>query len=284
VTSTASRTAERAELIRSLGALCERPNPTSRRISDALGVPPPDGVAYTDLFVQLLPPYASIYLDAEGKIGGDARDRIAGFWRAMRLTPPPEPDHLAALLGLWAAIIENAADEDEKERQSLLQHAAETLLWEHLSSWLVPYLTRVPELSEPFRAWVGLLEAVIEDALDGAPSPDLPVHLAIEGRGLQGPEDLVSYLLTPIRSGLILTRADLSRAASDLKLGARIGERAFALKSLLEQDAPAVIAWMTDEAERQADLYSSSRLAPVISEVWAHRAAVTLSTTARLDE
>ena len=35
-------------------------------------------------------------------LGGEARDRIAGFWRALGLVPPPEPDHLAVMLGLYA--------------------------------------------------------------------------------------------------------------------------------------------------------------------------------------
>jgi sulfite exporter TauE/SafE len=37
-------------------------------------------------------------------LGGAARERVAGFWRAVGLVPPPEPDHLAALLGLAAGV------------------------------------------------------------------------------------------------------------------------------------------------------------------------------------
>jgi hypothetical protein len=284
VTSTASRTAERAELIRGLGALCERPGPSSPQIADALGLPEPDPVAYADLFVHQLPPYASVYLDEEGKIGGEARDRIAGFWRAMRLTPPPEPDHLAALLGLWASITQEAVNEQEPERRRLLDHAARTLVWEHLASWLAPYLVRVTEQSGAFGSWADLLGAVIEDTLASAQTTDLPVHLADEPAGLDGPDDLVAYLLTPVRSGLVLTRADLRTAASDLGLGTRIGERAFDLESLLEQDAPAVIEWMANEARRQGDLYSSVSVAPAIGRVWSSRANRTRSIAAGLVE
>lgn len=271
MTSTASRTAERAELIRGLGALCERPGPASPQIAVALGLSVPDPVEYTDLFVHQLPPYASIYLDAEGKIGGEARSRIAGFWRAMRLTPPSEPDHLATLLGLWASITQEAATEQDPERQTLLGHAAVTLVWEHLASWLTPYLARVPELSKAFTSWAELLAAVVEDTLEGAPPPDLPVHLTLEQTGLEGPDDLVAYLLTPIRSGLVLSRADLKRTASELGLGTRIGERAFDLESLIEQNGQAVIEWMASEATRQSGLYSSASVAPAIGVVWSDR-------------
>lgn len=282
MTSTASRTAERAELIRGLGALSERPERRSPQIAGALSLPEPDPVEYTDLFVHQLPPYASIYLDTEGKIGGEARSRIAGFWRAMRLTPPPEPDHLASLLGLWASITEEAARERDPQRRSLLEHAGVTLAWEHLASWLTPYLTRVSELSKTFAPWADLVAAVIADTLEGAPTLDMPVHLAVEPRDLEGADDLVSYLLTPIRSGLVLTRADLKRAAGDLGLGTRIGERAFDLESLLEQDSRAVVGWMGAEATRQVGLYSSGSLAPAIGGVWSSRATRTQSVTTAL--
>ena len=68
-----------------------------------------------------------------------------------------------------------------------------TLGWEHLGSWLTPYLTRVIETSDAFGPWAELLTAVVKDTLEGAP-PELPVHLALEQRGLEGPSDLVAYL------------------------------------------------------------------------------------------
>lgn len=282
MTSTASRTAERAELIRGLGVLCERPGPASPQIAAALGLPGPDPVEYTDLFVHQLPPYASIYVDGEGKIGGEARSRIAGFWLAMNLTPPSEPDHLATLLGLWASITQETVGEGQPERRSLLEHAAVTLVWEHLASWLGPYLGRVAELSENFGPWAELLAAVVGDTLKGVSPPDSPVHLTDEPKDLQGPDDLVAYLLTPIRSGLVLTRTDLKRAASDLALGARVGERAFELRSLIEQDVHAVSAWIATEANRQAGLYSAGSVASAIGEVWLRRATRTHSLVAGL--
>ena len=276
MTSTPSRTAERAELIRGLGALCERPDRASERIADVLNLPEPDPVDHTDLFVQQLPPYASVYLDEAGKIGGEARDRIAGFWRAMHLTPPPEPDHLASLFFLWSSISDQAVSERDPERRSLLEHAAMALVREHVASWLAPYLTRVSELSERYRSWASLVAAVVEDTLVTARgTAALPVHLAVEPRSLEGPVDLVAFLLTPIRSGMILTRADLKRAAGESGLAIRVGERAFVLRSLLEQDAGAITEWMADEARRQADLYASASVAPAIAAEWSRRATRT---------
>src|SRR5207244_505396 len=93
------------EVLRALAVLCEAPAPGQERVAAALGIAPaPRADEWAELFLFELPPYASIYLGAEGMIGGEALDRVAGFWRALGLEPPPEPDHLAALLGLAAAL------------------------------------------------------------------------------------------------------------------------------------------------------------------------------------
>jgi hypothetical protein len=39
------------------------------------------------------PPYAAVYLGAEGGFGGEAADRVAGFWRAIGV-PPPGPNQI----------------------------------------------------------------------------------------------------------------------------------------------------------------------------------------------
>lgn len=56
-----------------------------------LAVGPPAVDEHTDVLVFQAYPYASIYLGAEGMLGGKARDRIAGFWRALGGEPPAEP-------------------------------------------------------------------------------------------------------------------------------------------------------------------------------------------------
>ena len=87
------------ELFRALGSLAEPPAAVGREIADALDLGSlPDPAAHSYLFDQQLPPYASVYLGPEGMLGGDARDRIAGFWRALDLTPPGESDHITTML------------------------------------------------------------------------------------------------------------------------------------------------------------------------------------------
>ena len=89
------------ELFRALAVFAEPPTVKAARVAEApeLGeLPTAD--EYTEVFVFQLYPYASVYLGAEGMIGGEARDRVAGFWRALGQMPPAEPDHLSVMLAL----------------------------------------------------------------------------------------------------------------------------------------------------------------------------------------
>lgn len=266
MTTSRSLPAERTDLVLALGAFVERPTPSLEPVAEALGLALPTAAAYTDLFVQQLPPYASIYLGPEGGIGGDARGSIAGFWRAVGTTPPPEPDHLASLLGLWAGLA-GAGGSDP-----LVSHAVQALVWEHLASWLVPYLTRVREIADDsYVRWADVLLALVAGTPTGPVTDALPAHFQQPASPPDSPDDFVPFVLSPVRSGLVLTRMDLTRAGSELGLGMRIGERAYALQAMLDQDAPAVTAWLSDEAVRQASVLAASAGPATIVAWWTAR-------------
>jgi len=245
----------RSSLLRALADLAARPHGGSGAIADALELPrAPTAAEHTDLFDFQVYPYASVHLGDEGMLGGDARDRIAGFLRALDVVPPPEPDHLVVLLHAYADLSDLAA-----AGASRADHARRVLLHEHLGSWVGRFLARVAELgAEPLRAWARLLSATLAaEVAQHGPPPELPPVLR-DAQPLQEPAeataaDWTQGLLTPVRSGLVLARADLTRAAHELELGTRVGERAFVLRALLDQDARAVLGWIVAEAYRQAD-------------------------------
>jgi len=245
----------RSGLLRALADLAARPHAGSAAVADALELPrPPTASEHADLFDFQVYPYASVHLGDEGMLGGDARDRIAGFLRALDVTPPPEPDHLVVLLHAYADLSDLAASGAPRA-----DHARLVLLHEHLGSWVGRFLARVAELgAEPLRAWARLTVQTLAAELSeqGAP-PELPPVLR-DASMLPEPEDATAAdwtqaLLTPVRSGLVLARADLSRAAHELGLGTRVGERAYVLRALLDQDAREVLAWIAGEARRQGD-------------------------------
>jgi len=110
VSPVTERARSTAEVLRALAVLCESPHPSHARVAEALDLgSTPSAADHTQAFVLGAVPYASVYLGPEGMLGGEAADRVAGFWRALGYVPPPEPDHLAALLGLLATLTEAEA-------------------------------------------------------------------------------------------------------------------------------------------------------------------------------
>ena len=268
------------ELVRALGVLAEAPNSGTGSVAAAIGLPAPTPDDYTDAFVFQLYPYASVYLGAEGMIGGEARDRIAGFWRALRLTPPAEPDHLTALLGLYASLgEEEAAEPAGTARRVLVRQARKALLWEHLLSWLPPYLDHMEAIAAPpYRRWAVLLrQTLAAEATDLGPPDQMPRHLAeaplLADPRIEGADPFLAGLLAPVRTGFIVVRADLARAARDLGLGLRLAERSYTLRALLGQDREATLAWLARTARLAAGGRRSRQQFSPVSRFWRDRAA-----------
>jgi hypothetical protein len=244
----------RAELLRALAVVAEPPGPALAGVAAALSLTRvPTAAEHTDLLTFQLHPYASVHLGPEGQLGGIARDRVAGFLRALDVVPPSEPDHLVVLLSAYAQLV----DLDEQGAGARARHARTVLLHEHLWPWIPGFAARAAELgAAPYRQWARLLDGALAAEVDqlGTP-PTLPAHLrdapALPDPREQAPQAFLDGLLAPVRSGLVLARADLARIARDLDLGLRIGERAYLLRALLGQDGPATLRALATEAERQ---------------------------------
>lgn len=270
------------ELFRALAVLAEPPHSETARIVELLALgKTPDPTDYVQLFLFELYPYASVYLGEEGMLGGEARDRFAGFWRALDETPPPEPDHLALVLGLYAHLGELVETEPDPHRRDALRAARGAYLWEHVLSWLPVYLEKLVEIAPPpYDAWGRLLRRALEREAEAAPPLPLPLHL----RAAPPPAELnrsssdafLAALLTPVRSGIILTRADLARAARELGLGLRAGERLYMLRALIDQDPQATLQWVEREAAGwQRRHRASASTLGIVAAYWARRAATT---------
>ena len=213
------------ELLRSLAALAEPPGRETAQIAEPLGLGgPPKPAEYDDLFLFQLYPYASVYLGPEGMLGGEARDRIAGFWRILEQTPPPEPDHLTLVLALYARLCDLESEAPDAATGDRWRHLRTTFLWEHLLSWLPAYLEKLQELASPFyQAWGELLRELLQqEVVELGQQELLPLHLR-EATDLPDPEAAggeawLESLLSPVSSGIVLVRNDLVRAGRDLQL------------------------------------------------------------------
>ncbi len=261
------------ELLRGLAVMAEPPGAGQAAIAEALDLPgAPTAAEYSDVFLFQLYPYASVHLGVEGMLGGESRERVAGFWRALGLTPPAEPDHLAALVGLYASLSERVVCTDDDAERLLVDRARGALLTEHLTPWVFAYLDRVEELSGVIYArWASLLSEVLYSEIgararrlgvEAAPG-DASAHLrdmpSVPDPRLEPSGEFMDALLAPARSGVVLTRADLARIAGALDLGLRAGERRYALEHLLAQDAEGVLRALATESGRQAERHRSRR-------------------------
>ncbi len=277
--TTAAMTAGRWELLRALGAVPDSPA-AARCVGPALGLDPVSDAEHTEAFVLNCPPYAAIYLGPQGAIGGEGADRVAGFWRAIGITPPAEPDHLAVLLGLYARLGEAAAGARRPATAAALAQSQAALFWEHLWPWLPAYLDAVTDLAVPaLTSWADLVRrALAAESGDLPPCPRQPLALREAPPAAQlpaGPGDLIELVTIPVRSGLILTRRRLAEGAARAGVGFRIGERRFALRAMLEQDPRASLAWLAGEAGRWEQRYRDRASSDEATGWWAARAART---------
>jgi nitrate reductase delta subunit len=274
----------RWELLRALGAVADS-EADAVAACGALGLPGPSGAEHTEVFVLNCPPYASVYLGAEGGVGGEAADRVAGFWRAIGLDSPSEPDHLAALLSLYAGLGEAAADSGQPATRRALAQTRGALLAEHLWPWLPSFLDAVADLSTPaLPGWAALaLRALRAEraALSGEPPwravggtallplalRAAPPPLAAECLG-----SLLEGLTSPVRCGIILTRQRLAAGAAWGGTGHRIGERRFTLRAMLEQAPARTLAWLQAEAQRWHYRHAARAAGDPVYAWWAQRA------------
>jgi TorA maturation chaperone TorD len=278
--------ADRWELVRALGAIADSPA-AARAASAALGLEPVSDAGHTGIFMLELPPYASIYLGPDGALGGEGADRVAGFWRVLGIDPPAEPDHMSALLGLYASLGESAASARRPATMAALSRAQGTLFWEHLHPWLPSYLDAMSDLpGRDLSGWASLLRRVItaESARQQA-CPALPLALrqAPPAAGLAaglaaGPRELADALAVPVRSGMILTRHRLAVGADRVGVGHRAGERRFALRAMVEQDPAATLTWLAAEARRWEGRHEHRGAHDEAARWWAGRAGLTART------
>ncbi len=270
------------ELLRALGAALLTPPPANRGVTEALGLPVPSGVDHTEAFVLSAPPHAAIHLGPEGKLGGEGLDRVAGFWRALGMVAPQDADHLGVLLMLYAELGEAEAAASEERGRAQLQRARMALLHEHVWSWAPGYLAAVIALDiAPVSAWAELtLQTLLVETTQIGPPDQLPLAIRAAPTGLQASdsfEELLDVMVTPVRSGLILTRRDLGQTAAALGVGYRHGERRYTLKAMLEQDKPATVRWLASHARSWSKQHrAAARGWPCDpSEWWSARAEAT---------
>lgn len=270
-----------AELIRALAAFLYPPGPEHVRLAGILGLPePPTAAEHSDTLLLQVHPYASVYLSIDGMKGGEVRDRTDGFWRAVGREPPVESDHLGALLGLLAALLEDgdASEGQEGARERLTGHATGALRREFLDGWVGVFLDAVDRSTSTafHRSWSHLLrQALLETETDGA-RPHHPVVSDDPNRApVRSPEEhglmvFIGDLLAPARSGIVVTRRELERVARGAGLAFRAGPRVSMLETLLRQAPGETLEWLERATSEWSALHAARG-----DDTWTERASDT---------
>ena len=283
MTDAAATLLAQAEVAMALAEISEGTTP-SQDLLDALEIDRNEGEAICALLVGELPPFASIYLSSDGNIGGEAQAEIAGFYSAISVPPPPNPDYLSSMLYLLGQIIGKEAEFDDREepKAKAIEIAKLTLVRWHLVPWLVPYLLRAEQITQGATStWSGLTFDLISSILERSKitsqghsewyteAKDEAIELFANS------DDFVSWVTTPRLSGVILAPSDLSKIASSLGLAARVGRKRFTLEGLIQQSSREVLSALAKFCASQCDLYTLNSQYAEVLEHWKNRAART---------
>ena len=247
----------RFELLRAVGAVTVALPGDADHLLAALGLPSWSRAEHTEVFTLELPPYASVHLGPEGKLGGEGADRVAGLWRSLGLDPPTDADHLHGLLSLYAQLGEASSSCETEAARRRLDHARTTLLWEHLWPWVPAYLEAVERQYPAAASWAALTGQVLErEAMASPPARALPLALRGAPPPLRAEErraELLDALVVPVRTGFLLTASDLAVAAAATGCGLRRGERRYSLQAMVDQDAAGTLGWLSEHASTWAE-------------------------------
>lgn len=230
-------------------------------------------------------PYASVFLDAERRLGGAATETAQHARRAAGLPPPTEgepADHLGHELDLLAHLT------DAGDPPALRRFFDGHVLW-----WLPACAFALRRQPVPLYAAVAdlALDLVLDHraALGPTPPPsgapplaEPPDLLTDDATGLR---DIAGYLATPAFSGLYLGRDDLRRLARAGEVPHGFGHRALLLENLLRAAASfdrlgALLDGLAADLRAWDDFYAALPTAGVpalapIAAAWRARLAAT---------
>jgi TorA maturation chaperone TorD len=258
----------------------------SSRLQDDLGQ------QHSRLFDFNVYPYASVFLDPSGMLNAPWSSFVGGVYQALGLEVDLKAgvaaqDHLSIELEALAALLERQANAQRDLDILRARHGQRTLLVEQLLPWLPAFTAAVRRIDRGFYAAVARLtqDAVLTHAAevvgDGLVSPfsfptlEEPLDLPSIGRkGSGAARAELQTLLSPARSGLYLSRSDITRLGHTLELPVRFAERAFMLESLIGSAAErGDLARLFEQLKRAANGQKRTyrawqRRAPVLAPLW----------------
>ena len=246
-------------------------------------------------------PYQSLFLDPAGLLGGPVAERVAQSYRQLGFQPGTgveSADHIGFELGLLSFL--NAAEAEalesgEVEVAHRVRRRQLAFLDEHLLRWIGPLTLAINQQDQPFYSALAevTFELVQEQAADlyaefgrppkrEEPALNRPDLLEDDSARLK---EIVEFLLTPIYSGIYLSRDDIGRLARQQGVPRGFGDRQQLLLNLMLSAAKyealgQVIDGLGELARQWEAAYvemMSSAAVGLPAAMWRSRAAATVA-------
>jgi TorA maturation chaperone TorD len=251
-------------------------------------------------------PYASVFLDGEGRLGGSTTDAVqrhyaeAGFQPALDRESADHLGHELALLAFLSDAETEALEDDKAHKAERMRRRMQAFMDEHLLWWLPAFVQAVQQQSYPFYAALGrlTLEVVLDHRAALGKCNSLPEKAVLEEppdvleEEKTGLKDIAAYLATPAWSGLFLSRSDLARLGRGERLPRGFGSRVQTLTNLLRAAVEfdrrdALLHALSEQVgiwERWYRVLSGSGLEGlgVVSQTWLDRLDTTRSLIERM--
>ncbi|MCX7853736.1 MAG: molecular chaperone TorD family protein [Caldilineales bacterium] len=257
--------------------------------------------AFYALLGMNVPPYQSLFLDDTGLLGGSECDRVRESYREMgfAVDEANEPaDHLGHELLALSHLCLAEADAWEDGHMAMvarIRRLEKTFLTDHLLRWLPTFVMAVRRQGPSFYAHLATLTLELalarwQPAATTPPSPPVPASsltprervarlLADPNIGLA---EIAGFLLTPVYSGLYLSRDDIGRLARAVDVPTGFGERRQMLRTLLQgaavfdcwQALLAALSAVVDEFAAGYERFEGTPAA-VLMAPWQERLAAT---------
>jgi TorA maturation chaperone TorD len=195
-------------------------------------------------------PYQSYFLDPAGLLGGPVTESVSQSYERSGFQPETSAesaDHIGFELGFLAYLCATEAEVLEVDAVQQIQERQFAFLHEHLLRWIGPLTLAIGQQDQPFYSAVSdvTLDLLQEQAAGlesqfGRPAnseieaTNIPDLLADEKTGLK---QIADFLLTPVYSGLYLSRDDIGRLARRQAVPRGFGDRRVLLLNLLRTAA-----------------------------------------------
>lgn len=230
------------------------------------------GAAHYQLFGLEVFPYGSVFLEVDALASGARANTASELFMSWgyRAATDAAADHLGVQLGFLSHLTRvelSAAMRNDAAQQAVVATCAAEFLDNHVLAYVVPLLAATHAAAVPvFTELVELAVHLVADHRSALAAPvvvsGLPTWKSPVADDKAGLRDIAEFLLAPARSGVWISRGDVTQLGRDHDVPRGFGGRVQTLTNLLRNageydQAGGVLQRLDDLLGARADAYAS---------------------------